>query len=238
MTHAASLLTLLACGPARPEPTEPSSPAPLPAAVEAPASDLARLQALTQACDPLPGATRFKTDASRAEATVQLCRLEGAIWWRADADIDCDGAPDPRCAADRTRRSETSAKTSTGAFINSAEVPYLVVPLPSNGFRPKAHGIKTGWSGYGSAGVILYGDAMVYAPYADAGPAGVIGELSYAAAVALGIDPDPNRSGVEGDVTYIVFTGDDARVEPVESAAQARAVGERLLARLLDRTGS
>ena len=80
--------------------------------------------------------------------------------------------------------------------------------------------------------------AEVYAPYADAGPAGVIGELSYAAAVALGIDPDPNRGGVEGDVTYIVFTGDDARVEPVESAAQARAVGERLLARLLDRTGS
>ncbi len=186
-----------------------------------------QLRALTRECDPLPGAARFKTDASAERATVQLCQLEGAIWWRADADIDCDGAADPRCTVDRSYRAETSAKTSRGEFINSAQVPYLVVPMAGNGFRPKAHGIKAGWSGYGSAGVILYGDEMIFAPYADAGPAGVIGELSYAAAEALGINPDPNRGGVASGVTYIVFTGEDNRVEPVESAAAAAAVGRR-----------
>ena len=74
--------------------------------------------------------------------------------------------------------------------------PFFVVPLPSNGFDPKTHGIKTGWSGYGSVGAIIYNGKMIYAPYADAGPTGVIGELSYRAAELLGIPPSPINGGV------------------------------------------
>ncbi len=58
---------------------------------------------LTQTCDPLPGVSKFKTDYN-VSSTIQICQLNGAIWWRADADIDCDGAADPRCTVDRSYR--------------------------------------------------------------------------------------------------------------------------------------
>lgn len=217
--------------------TEPSPPVGdrAPAAAIAVPTLAEQLTAATQTCNPVPGTQLFKTDAGASKPTVQLCQLDGAIWWRADADIDCDGAPDNRCAHDPWRQPETSAKGSDAAFLNPAQVPFLVVPMASNGFVPKAHGIKTGWSGYGSAGVVLYNGRMVYAPYGDAGPRGIIGELSYAAAVALGIDPDPVRGGVAEGVTYIVFTGSEAHVRPVENPNAAQEVGERLARMLVAR---
>ncbi len=224
------LCCLLGCHGASVSPFEQ----PLEASV-APERPLAeQLLELTQTCDRVAGTGNFKTDVGASES-VQLCQLEGAIFWRADADIDCDGQPDPRCAHDPWRQGETSAKGSDGQFLNAAEVPFLVVPMASQGFDPKAHGIKTGWSGYGSAGVVIYNGRMVYAPYADAGPRGVIGELSYAAAERLGIDPDPKHGGVAEGVTYIVFTGTAAHVRPVEEPAKAAEVGEQLVRRLLAR---
>jgi N-acetyl-anhydromuramyl-L-alanine amidase AmpD len=192
----------------------------------------ADLLALTQNCTPLAGVSKFKTDASAGSATIQICQLNGALWWRADADVDCDGAPDPKCTVDPSYQPETSAKDSNGNFINSAQVPFYVVPLPSNGFDPKAHGIKTGWSGYGSAGAILYNGKLIYAPYADAGPTGVIGELSYRAAELLGIPPSPINGGVASGVTYIVFTGANY-VDPIESASTAATVGKALATKLI-----
>jgi N-acetyl-anhydromuramyl-L-alanine amidase AmpD len=189
------------------------------------------LLALTQNCTQLPGTTKFKPD-SGGTATIPICQLAGAVWWRADADIDCDGYPDPRCTVDPYFMPETSSKDSQGQFINAAEVPFLVVPLPSNGFDPKSLGIKTGWSHYGSAGAIIYNGKLIYAPYADAGPTGVIGELSYAAAEKLGIPPSPINGGVASGVTYIVFTGANY-VDPIESAAQAETVGKQLATQLL-----
>ncbi|MCY0989398.1 N-acetylmuramoyl-L-alanine amidase [Nannocystis sp. ILAH1] len=190
-----------------------------------------QLLALTQSCTQLPGTTKFKTD-SAAAATIPICQLDGAVWWRADADIDCDGAPDPKCTVDPYYQPETSAKDSLGNFINAAKTAFLVVPLPSNGFDPKTYGIKTGWSGYGSVGAILYNGKLIYAPYADAGPAGVIGELSYRAAELLGIPPSPINGGVASGVTYIVFTGANY-VDPIESQSAADALGKQLAAQLL-----
>ena len=195
-------------------------------AADRPAVTAAALRELTGTCDRVPGTSKFKTDAG-AKPTVELCALDGAIWWRADADIDCDGGQSKACRADPWYQPETSAKDSTGAFIDSSAVPHFVVPLPSNGFRPKDHGIKTSWSGRGSAGVIVYGDKVLYAPYADAGPKGVIGELSAAAAEELGIPSDPIKGGVPDGVTYIVFTG-ERYIDPIESATRAREVGEPL----------
>ncbi|MDC0672082.1 golvesin C-terminal-like domain-containing protein [Nannocystis radixulma] len=190
-----------------------------------------QLLALTQSCTQLPGTSKFKTDSAGA-ATIPICQLDGAVWWRADADIDCDGAADPKCTVDPYYQPETSAKDSTGKFMNAAKMAFYVVPLPSNGFDPKAHGIKTGWSGYGSAGAIIYNGKLIYAPYADAGPAGVIGELSYRAAELLGIPPSPINGGVASGVTYIVFTGDKF-VDPIESQAAADAIGKQLATQLL-----
>jgi hypothetical protein len=60
----------------------------------------------------------------------------------------------------------------------------------------------------------------------DTGPAGIVGEGSYALAQALGINPDPRRGGLaQPAVTYVVFPG--TRVRPADSPAAARACGER-----------
>ncbi|MCA9635879.1 MAG: glycoside hydrolase family 75 protein [Myxococcales bacterium] len=190
------------------------------------------LLALTESCDPLPGVGKFKTD-SRSPATVPICRLNGAIWWRADADIDCDGGTSASCKDDPSYQATTSAKDSKGSFVDASTLPFLVVPLAGNGFDPKKLGIKTGWSGYGSAGAIIYDGQLLYVPYADAGPAGVIGELSQAAAARLGIPTSPRSGGVDSGVTYIVFTGPGSYVEPIESEAEARALGERLARALI-----
>ena len=192
---------------------------------------VADLLALTQSCTPVAGTSKFKTDASAGSATVQLCQLAGAIWWRADADIDCDGAADAKCTVDPDYMATTSATDSNGKYINPVKVPFYVVPLPSNGFAPKDHGIKTG-AHYGSAGAIIYNGKLIYAPYADAGPSGVIGELSYGAAEKLGIPPSPINGGVASGVTYIVFTGANY-IDPIENLTTAETVGKKAAAKLI-----
>ncbi len=188
---------------------------------------------LTQTCDPLPGVSKFKTDYN-VSSTIQICRLNGAIWWRADADIDCDGGSSAECKNDPDYQSTTSAKDSQGNFVDASKVPFLVVPMAGNGFDPKAYGIKTGWSAYGSAGAMIYNGKIVYGPYADAGPAGIIGELSQAAAAKLGIPTSPISGGVSSGVTYIVFTGNNTYVDPIESASMATSLGKSLANTLLE----
>ncbi|MEZ4454438.1 MAG: glycoside hydrolase family 75 protein, partial [Nannocystaceae bacterium] len=190
-----------------------------------------KLLALTKTCTPVAGTSKFKND-SGGTASVQVCQLNGAVFWTADADIDCDGGKGASCLSDPYYQGETSAKDSMGNFVDASTVPYLVVPLSSNGFNPANHGIKTSWSGYGSAGIAIYNGKMVYAPYADAGPSGVIGELSQAAAAQLGIPTSPISGGVGSGVTYIVFTGNQY-VNPIESASQAKSVTESLAKQLI-----
>ncbi len=186
---------------------------------------------LTKNCKRLPGTSLFRTDAGKTP-TIEVCQLNGAIWWRADADIDCDGGRSAPCTSDPWYQPETSSKDSSGKFIDSSKVPHFVVPMASNGFVPKDHGIKTGWNAKGSAGIIIYDGKMIYAPYADAGPKGVIGEMSAAAAAQLGIPNHPVSGGVSSGVTYIVFTGDNY-VYPIESASAAEVLGEELAKKLL-----
>ena len=69
-------------------------------------------------------------------------------------------------------------------------------------------------------------------PYADAGPSGVIGELSQAAAAKLGIPTSPINGGVASGVTYIVFTGANY-VDPIENLTTADTVGKNLAAKLI-----
>lgn len=188
---------------------------------------------LTEDCQRLSGTQLFRTDAGRAR-TVEICVLEGAIWWRADADIDCDGGRSEPCTSDPWYQASTSSKDSTGNFVDSATVPHFVVPMSGSGFTPSAHGIRTGWDAVGSAGAIIYDGQVLFAPYADAGPRHVVGEMSAAAAAELGIPNHPVSGGVSSGVTYIVFTGEDAYVSPIESREAAETVGEALAQRLLE----
>lgn len=193
----------------------------------------ADLLALTEECARIPGTDLFRTDAGKSR-TIPMCQLEGAIWWRADGDIDCDGGRSEPCTSDPWYQASTSSKDSSGKFIDSANVPHFVVPMTGSGFRASDFGIRTGWNAVGSAGAILYEGKLIFAPYADAGPRHVLGELSAAAAEALGIPNHPVSGGVPDGVTYIVFTGNDAYVDPIESRDAADSIGEELAQRLLD----
>ncbi|MEU9733910.1 glycoside hydrolase family 75 protein [Streptomyces sp. NPDC048002] len=170
---------------------------------------------------------RYATDAG-GSPTVPVCGTREAVFWKADLDIDCDGQPGARCngVTDPYFSDATAFTQSDGRYLDAERLPYVVVPAPSHRWDYREHGI-TG----GSVVALVYGDKVRYAVVGDVGPRDIIGEASYAAAEALGVNPDPHGGGTPSGVTYIVFK--DSRVRPIEDAAAAAAEGERLAHRFL-----
>lgn len=185
------------------------------------------LLALTQSCDQLSGTTLFATDAGGAQ-TIPMCELNGAIWFRADMDIDCDGGTESACKADPYYQPETSATSSTGQPLDASHLPFTVMPLDSNGFTLSGSGLSLG-----SVTAVIYNGQVYYGPLGDRGPRGTLGEGSYAMAEQLGINPNPVSGGIASGVTYIYFTGTDAKVSPIESEAEAQILGAEQAADLL-----
>jgi hypothetical protein len=186
-----------------------------------------QLLAITQSCSQLPGTTKFRAD-SGASKTIPVCSLAGAVWWRGDMDIDCDGGKGATCKSDPYYQSDTAATDSKGNPLDASTLPYVVIPGPSNGFDYKANGLKLG-----SVVAVIYKGKMVYGILGDIGPAGVIGEASYALAVQLGINGSPISGGVDSGVTYIAFTGSSAVVTKKEDHAQAEALGKTAAQKLV-----
>jgi hypothetical protein len=172
----------------------------------------------------------YKTDSDSASATVAICGLNGAVWWTADMDVDCDGKTTPQCNinTDGAYQNQTSATDSNGDPLDAAALPYVVVPLPSSRFDYNAAGLQLG-----SVIAVIYNGQLDYGVFGDEGPDDIIGEASYAMAKSLGVDPDPSTGGTDGPVTYIAFTGDSAVVSPIESHATALSVGAARAAQLL-----
>jgi len=177
------------------------------------------LLALVGSCNVLAGSTQFKTDAGEA-STVDICTLTGAVWWQADMDIDCDGGLSATCQNDPYYSPDTSASDSQGNPLDASTLPFVVVPLASNGFDFKNEGLELG-----SVVAVLYQGQLQYGILGDQGPKGVIGEASYAMADLFGIDPDPETGGVDSGVTYIAFTGANAVVTKNEDHAEAEQIG-------------
>src|SRR5690242_17533958 len=52
----------------------------------------------------------YASDAGAAE-TIEICAAPGALFWKADLDVDCDGKPTAKCSAatDADYQSQTSA---------------------------------------------------------------------------------------------------------------------------------
>jgi hypothetical protein len=157
-----------------------------------------------------------------AAANLSICGLTGAVFWKADLDIDCDGTPSTACNAqtDPSFSASTSAVDSHGQPLDAAALPYVVVPLRSARFDFKTAGLALG-----SVIAVIYRDRVVYGVFGDEGPATILGEASYAMASALGIDPNPRTGGVDSGVTYLAFTGPGAKVTVMEDHAEATAVG-------------
>ncbi|WP_406456796.1 glycoside hydrolase family 75 protein [Streptomyces sp. NBC_00876] len=204
-------------------PTPTSTPTPEPAPVEAGegAVTAAELLAVATSCTRISNGT-YRTDEG-ATPSVPVCGAKGAVFWQADLDIDCDGQLTKACNTDTDPwfQGDTAFHTSGDRPLNAEELPYVVVPSRSSVWDFSGAGIKGG-----SVVAVVYAGKVEYAVVGDTGPAGIIGEASYATARALGIDPDPRTGGAGAGVTYILFK--DSVVSPIESHSAAVTAGEAL----------
>lgn len=164
---------------------------------------------------------KYQPDASVA-ATIDICGTSGAVFWKADLDIDCNGRSSAKCnlQADPTYLNQTAASDSNGEPLDAAALPYVVFPSPTMRFDYRARELAMG-----SVVAVIYQDHVEYGVAGDTGPTAIIGEASYRMAELLGIDPDPTTGGAGDGVTYIAFTGADAMVHVVEDHAEAVRVG-------------
>ncbi|WP_367039155.1 glycoside hydrolase family 75 protein [Streptomyces sp. Je 1-332] len=198
---------------------------PDPVSQEGPVS-AAALLARTATCQQV-SLGKYRTDGG-APANVPVCGKRGAVFWKADMDIDCDGRPSRACnrRTDPLFQNTTAFQESGGRQLSAEGLPYVVVPGASRIWSHTRHGI-TG----GSVAAVIHGGKVLYAVVGDTGPTDLIGEASYAAAKSLGINPDPRSGGTDAGVTYIVFTGPKA--SPIESHRAAVARGDALARQFL-----
>ncbi|WP_394840645.1 glycoside hydrolase family 75 protein [Pendulispora brunnea] len=171
---------------------------------------------------------KYRTD-DETSASVAVCDKNGAVFWKADMDIDCDGLRTSKCNenTDPWYQNDTAFHQSNGQPLNAETTPYVVVPSPSGTWNYKNFGIQGG-----SVVAIIYNNKVIYAPVGDTGPTNIIGEASYGAAVALGINPNPANGGTDGPVTYIVFK--NSKVSPIESKSKAAELGAQLAQKFID----
>lgn len=169
----------------------------------------------------------YRSDQGKP-ADIPVCGKKGAVFWKADLDIDCDGQVTARCnrKTDPWFHGDTAFHQSDGKPLNAEKLPYIVVPAPSGTWDHSASGIRGG-----GVVAVVHRDRVEYAVVGDTGPTGLVGEASYAAARSLGIDPDPARGGVPSGVTYILFK--DSRVTPIESRSAAVKLGAELAGKFL-----
>ncbi|WP_214416203.1 CBM35 domain-containing protein [Sphaerisporangium fuscum] len=168
---------------------------------------------------------KYKTDSDVSTATVPVCNKNGAVFWKADMDIDCDGVRTTQCNenTDCCFQADTFCHTTTDTPLNAAQLPYVVVPSTSGIWNYTTKGI-----GCGTVVAVIYNGKVEYAVMGDTGPSGIIGEASYKTASDLGINPDPSNGGTDTGVTYIVFTGSGTKVSTIQNHSQAVTLGRQL----------
>ncbi|WP_410564426.1 RICIN domain-containing protein [Amycolatopsis sp. cmx-4-61] len=190
------------------------------AAVEAGPS-ASQLLAKTQTCQQISNG-KYSFDEGGA-ATVPVCQANGAVFFTADMDVDCDGVRTTQCNenTDCCFYPDTAFHTSTDQPLNAAQLPYIVLPQPTSTWDYRNYGIDGG-----SVVAVVYHNQVTYAVVGDTGPTSIVGEASYATAASLGINPDPKNGGTEGPVTYIVFP--NTHVDPIENHANAVSLGEQV----------
>ncbi|HET6859195.1 MAG TPA: glycoside hydrolase family 75 protein [Streptomyces sp.] len=165
---------------------------------------------------------KYRSDEG-AKADVPVCGKRGAVFFKADMDIDCDGQITARCnkKTDRWFQDATAFQQSDGRPLNSEKLPFVVVPGASGIWNHAASGIRGG-----AVAAVVHRGRVQYAVVGDTGPRRIIGEASYAAARSLGINPHPTTGGTSSEVTYILFK--DSKVSPIESRSAAVARGKAL----------
>jgi hypothetical protein len=196
-------------------------PAPAPKSADEGSVSAAQLLSKVQGCSQISNG-KYRTD-DETSAVIPVCGANGAVFWKADMDIDCDGQVTSKCNGDTDPwfQDDTAFHQSNGQPLIADKLPYVVVPSPSSTWDYRQSGIKGG-----GVVAVIHNDKVEYAVVGDTGPANIIGEASYATANALGIDPDPETGGTDSGVTYILFK--NSSVSPIESHDKAVSVGNGL----------
>jgi len=201
----------------------------------------ALLKLTPEACAKVVSKHSYKMDLDKADPDnlaglkADICGLNGAVYWVADMDIDCDGKPTPgKCekSKDLYFLEDTNVHGPNGA-LTAAQDPYVVIPIdfacPSDDHFPDFPGLQSG-----ATAVVIFGNKIFYGIFGDCGPPEIIGESSYAMAEKMGIPPSAINGGALGrTVTYIVFTGAGTVAKDITNQAEVKALGEMLTQKLL-----
>src|SRR5579859_1511232 len=182
----------------------------------------AQLMAKLSGCSQISNG-KYKTDEDSGSATVAVCQKNGAVFWKSDMDIDCDGKTTTQCNknTDCCYQNDTFCHDTSDNPLDSAHLPYIVVPSTSSIWNYTKYGIACG-----QVVAVMYNGKLTYAVMGDTGPTGIIGEGSYNLATSLGIDPNPKTGGVDSGVTFLVFTGSANRANPIQDHNAANTVGQ------------
>src|SRR3954470_10019378 len=99
-----------------------------------------------------------------APADIPVCDKTGAVFWKADMDIDCDGIRTTQCNenTDCCFQPDTAFHTSADAPLNAAQLPYVVVPSPSSIWNFQNFGIAGG-----GVVAVIYNNQVTYAVVGD-----------------------------------------------------------------------
>ncbi|WP_333741055.1 glycoside hydrolase family 75 protein [Streptomyces sp. IBSBF 2806] len=192
-----------------------------PASAQEGSVSAAALLAKVTSCSQISNG-KYKTD-DETSATVPVCGKNGAVFWKADMDVDCDGQRTSKCSesTDPWYQDDTAFHQSDGKPLRADTLPYVVVPSSSSIWNYGSAGIKGG-----GVVAVIYQNKVEYAVVGDTGPTKIIGEASYATAKAVGIDPDPENGGTDSGVTYILFK--NSKASPIESHSAAVTLGDQL----------
>jgi hypothetical protein len=196
--------------------TPPASGARPAAPADGPTAD--QLLAKVQNCTPVSNG-KFAADDG-GSASIPVCGAGGAVFWKSDLDIDCDGQRTDKCneETDPSFQDQTAFTQSDGKPLDASKLPYIVVPGVSDKWDYRKHDV-TG----GTVAAVIHNGKVSYAVVGDVGPKEIIGEASYASAAQLGIDPDPATGGAADGVTFILFPG--TKASPIEDTQSAQGRG-------------
>ncbi|MFI0218409.1 glycoside hydrolase family 75 protein [Streptomyces lydicus] len=226
-TASGAALLAAAALPATAQPAAPrATPAAPGAGLQEGSVSAADLLAKLKGCSQLSNG-KYRTD-EETSAIVPVCGKNGAVFWKADMDVDCDGQTTSKCNADTDPwyQDDTAFRQSNGKPLNAEKLPYVVVPSSSGIWNYASAGIKGG-----GVVAVIYNNQVEYAVVGDTGPDKIIGEASYAAAKGLGINPDPENGGADSGVTYVLFK--NSKASPIESHADAVSRGDALAKKFL-----
>lgn len=125
-----------------------------------------------------------------------MCSLPGALYFQSDCDLDTDGKRIAGIEYDRTHQDRVSMNRN----IDSNVVRFYVLPK----LFAQRYGISIG-----DVAAMIYRDILIYAVFADTGPADKIGEASIAVHRAFGFERIKNGRivdvGIPSGVITIVF---------------------------------